>query len=161
MRVPKLGPDKPVTYLWERHKEIARLILCGKKPIEICRDLGYTPTWMSVVMNSPVFVQYLASLRERTEEDVVDVRKRLSQGAERGVMQLLNILSDDHRDSKEASLGLKSKVAMDFLDRAGYPKVSKVDSTNTVVILDANRIAEIKANRQAKLANLRQEICIN
>ena len=156
MRTPSVGPDKPVTYLWERHKEIARLVLCGKKPIEICRDLGYTPTWMSVVMNSPVFKTYLSKLRERTEEDVFDVRKRLTQGAEKGVLELLAILDD-----ASASPGLKAKVSMDFLDRAGFPKVTKTESTNVQITLDAARIEELKRNRAAKLVNLPRTISMN
>ena len=150
MRTPTKGPDKPVTYLWERHKEIANLVVAGHRPIDICKELGYTPTWMSIIMNSPVFKKYVASLRVRVEEGLIDVKKKLYEGSTIGVVKLLEILND-----KDTQKSLQVKVAQDFLDRAGFPKVSKVEQNNVNIVLDTEMIERLKENRTAKLANLK------
>lgn len=153
MRTPtKAQPDKPVTYLWERHKEIARRILCGQKPIDICRDLQYTPAWMSTVMNSPVFKEYLSKLRERTEESVVDIRARIHSGADKGVDLLYQTLTSTGADAAPTSL--KVKIAQDFLDRAGHGKVTKVQNETNITFLNADKLAELKQKRQYLMGGL-------
>ena len=76
MRVPSgsLNSAKPVTYLWERHKEVARLLVAGERPVDICRRLGYTQAWLSTMMNSPVFKEYVNKLSERKDENAADAK---------------------------------------------------------------------------------------
>ena len=153
MRVPSRNePAQPVTYLWERHKEVARRVLAGQRPIDICKDLGYTAPWMSTLMNSPVFKEYLAKLRERTESSVLDIRERISKGADKSVDILYNILTDDKTGVSPA---LKVKVAQDFLDRDGHSKITKIQGEITQRFIDDSKIIELKNKRALLLQNIK------
>jgi hypothetical protein len=156
MRVPSgnLGGAKPVSYLWERHREIARLLVAGERPVDICKRLGYTQSWLSTVMNSPVFKEYLAKLSERKDEQAIDIRKQIEEGAQVGVSALLKILKEEDEYKDRVSVQQKIKIAQDFLDREGHGKITKVVNDTTVKVLTEDRIQSLKERRQAMLANL-------
>lgn len=147
----------PVTHLWEVHKEIARLSVSGMRPVEISKRLGYTQAWLSVVMNSPVYMKYLASLSERADDKAIDIKRKIQEGAEVGVLELLKVLKGEGEYKGSVSAPLKVKVAQDFLDREGHGKISTVKQDTTVTILNPTRIQELKENRARLLANLRPE----
>lgn len=156
MRVPSgnLGGAKPVSYLWERHREIARLLVAGERPVDICKRLGYTQSWLSTVMNSPVFKEYLAKLSERKDDQAIDIRKQIEEGAQVGVSALLKILKEEDEYKDRVSVQQKIKIAQDFLDREGHGKITKVVNDTTVKVLTEDRIQSLKERRQAMLANL-------
>lgn len=139
-----------VTHLWERHKHIARCLLAGKSMIETAKIVGYTPVWVSVVSNSPVFKKYLDSLRSRVEEGLVDVREELVSGAQTSVKLLKDLMKDSATNPQT-----KAKIAMDFLDRAGYGAVKTVRNENLNVTLNANRLEELKQKRDEMLRQSR------
>jgi hypothetical protein len=155
-RIPRKieGNGSPVQHLWEVHKEIARLQVSGMRPVEISKRLGYTQAWLSTVMCSPVYVKYLASLSNRADDNAIDIKKRIQEGAETGVMELLKVLKGDGEYKGAVPTSLKVKVAQDFLDRNGQGKINKVEQTSTVTVLDAAKIEELKARRSSLLANL-------
>lgn len=149
MRVPERKvPAQPISHLWERQKEIARRLVAGHRQIDIARDYGMTPGRMSVICNSPVFKQYLASLASIREERAVDIGKTIREGAETGAQLLVDILSNDN-----AHISLKAKVAMDLLDREGHGKISTVRAEVTHH-LTGDRIAELKKAREEKLRGI-------
>lgn len=156
MRVPSgsLNSAKPVTYLWERHKEVARLLVAGERPVDICRRLGYTQAWLSTMMNSPVFKEYVSKLSERKDENAIDIRGQIEEGARVGVSELLKILKGEDEYKEGVSVTQKIKVAQDFLDREGHGKVTKVQNNTTVTVLNEDRIEQLKARRAALLSNL-------
>lgn len=162
-RIPKKieGNGSPVQHLWEVHKEIARLQVSGMRPVEISKRLGYTQSWLSTIMCSPVYVAYLAKLSARSDDNAIDIKKRIQEGAETGVMELLKVLKGSpatkagETDYSSIAPSLKIKVAMDFLDRNGQGKVTKVEQTSTVTVLDATRIEELKERRMAMLKHLK------
>lgn len=158
-RIPRKieGNGSPVQHLWEVHKEIARLQISGMRPVEISKRLGYTQAWLSTIMCSPVYVKYLAGLSERADDNAIDIKKRIQEGAETGVMELLKVLKGEGQyapGSGTVSPALRVKVAQDFLDRNGNAKITKVESSNTVTVLDATRIQELKDKRMHLLQNL-------
>ena len=149
------GNGSPVKHLWEVHKEIARLDVSGVRPVEISKKLGYSQSWLSTVMCSPVYKKYRDSLSARRDDSAIDIRKKIEEGAETGVMELLKVLKGEGAYSNGAvSPTLKVKVAQDFLDRNGNAKVSRVEQTSTVQILTEDKIRELKEARASKLANL-------
>ena len=155
-RIPRKleGNGSPVQHLWEVHKEIARLAVSGMRPVEISKRLGYTQAWLSTVMCSPVFKKYMASLSERADDNAIDIKKRIQEGAETGVCELLKVLKGEGEYKGTISPALKVKVAQDFLDREGHGKISTVKQEATLTVLNSERIEEIKANRARLLANL-------
>jgi hypothetical protein len=156
MRTPsgQQSSAKPITYLWERHKEIARRLLAGERPIDICRALGYTQSWLSTIMNSPVFKSYMDKLSEKKDAQALDIRKQIEEGAQVGVSELLKIIKGEGEYREGVSVQQKIKVAQDFLDREGHGKVSKVEHRATVSVLSEDRIKALKERRQALLANV-------
>ena len=156
MRVPsgQLNSTKPVTFLWERHKEVARLLVSGERPIDIAKRLGYTQAWLSTMMNSPVFKDYLKKLSERKDEGALDIRKQIEEGAQVGVCELLKILKGEDQYAEGVSVQQKIKVAQDFLDREGHGKVTKVEQRSVSVVLNEDKIEQLKARRASLLANL-------
>ena len=159
MRVPsgQLNSARPVTFLWERHKEVARLLVSGERPIDIAKRLGYTQAWLSTMMNSPVFKDYLKKLSERKDEGALDIRKQIEEGAQVGVCELLKILKGEDQYAEGVSVQQKIKVAQDFLDREGHAKITKVQNQTTVTVLSEDRIEALKDRRRALLSNLSVE----
>ena len=141
-------------HLWEVHKEIARLQVGGMRPVEISRRLGYTQAWLSTIMCSPVYVAYLKRLSERADDQSIDIKRKIQEGAETGVCELLKVLKGEAEYKGTVPTSLKVKVAMDFLDREGHGKITKVEQHSTVTVLDAVRIEELKARRSELLRNL-------
>lgn len=132
-----------VTHLWERHKQIARLLLQGKTLVEVAKEMKYSPVWISVVSNSPVFKKYLESLRGRVELGITDIRTEINNGASKSVGLLIKLMDDPQTNSQT-----KAKIAHDFLDRAGFGAVKTIRSENLSVHLTGDRIAELKEKRE-------------
>ncbi len=155
-RIPKKidGNGAPVQHLWEVHREIARLAVSGMRPVEIAKRLGYTQAWLSTIMCSPVFKKYMASLSERADDNAIDIKKRIQEGAETGVQELLKVLKGEGEYKGSVSTAIKVKVAQDFLDRNGNAKITKVENNDTLTILNANRIEELKASRAKLLQHI-------
>jgi hypothetical protein len=105
-------------------------------------------------MNSPVFKEYLAKLSERKDEQAIDIRKQIEEGAQVGVSALLKILKEEDEYKDRVSVQQKIKIAQDFLDREGHGKITKVVNDTTVKVLTEDRIQSLKERRQAMLANL-------
>ena len=155
-RIPRKveGNGSPVQYLWERHKEIARLDVAGVQPVEISRRLNITQAWLSTIQCSPVYRTYRDKLSSRADDHSIDIRRKIQEGAETGVLELLRVLKGEDEYKNNVPLSTKVKVAQDFLDRNGNSKITKVQEERTLTILDSSRIEELKIRRQEMLANL-------
>jgi hypothetical protein len=155
-RIPRLqqGNGSPVQHLWEVHKTIARLQVSGMRSMDIARKLGYTEPWLSTITCSPVYKKYLASLSERADDQAIDIKRQIQEGAEVGVCELLKVLKGEGEHKGNVPTSLKVKVAQDFLDRNGNAKITKVQQDNTLTILNADRISELKANRARLLQHI-------
>lgn len=156
MRVPSgvLNSAKPVTFLWERHKEVARLLISGLRPVDIAKKLGYTQAWLSTMMNSPVFKDYVSKLSANKDEKALDIRSQIAEGASVGVAELLKVLKGEGAYAEGVPTSTKIKVAQDFLDRDGYGKVTKVQNHTTLTVLSEDRIQALKERRAALLSNI-------
>ena len=159
-RIPRKleGNGSPVQHLWEVHKEIARLQVAGMRNMDIARKLGYTQAWLSTITCSPVYTKYLASLSHRADEQSIDIRAKINEGAEIGVSTLLSVLKGESEYRGNVPVGLKVKIAQDFLDRNGQAKITKVQTDSSLTIFDACKIEEMKQNRARLLHNLRPAI---
>jgi hypothetical protein len=115
---PKEGPT--IQSLKERHHEIKRRLVAGERAIDICRSMGMTPSWLSIVMSSPVFKMEMEKERQLADENAADVSKRLTRLAP-DAMQVLEEAIRNKGD-KELSTMQRVYVAKDVLDRAGHGK---------------------------------------
>lgn len=150
MRIPRRPiPIQPLTHLWERHKEIARLQVSGLKPIEIAQRLSMTPCRVSIIMNSPVYVKYLGTLSTRRDESALDMQAILLQGAEAGVKHLRTFMDDN-----DTTKCLRTKIATEFLDRSGFGKITTQRNENISVILTGENVRRIKEERAQLLRKM-------
>ena len=114
---PKAGPS--IQSLKERHFEMMRRLVAGDPAVEICKALGMTQSWFSIVQSSPAFQSELIKLREEANQNAADIGKRLTNLAPDAV----SVLEKAIRDQKfDISPFQKVFVARDILDRVGHGK---------------------------------------
>jgi len=116
-------PKQPITHLWERHREIMRRDVAGQKPIIIAQELGMTTSRLSVIMNSPAYVEERNRLSAQADNLSIDVRKKLTELAPKAIGVLEEVI-----DSKQTPFNdkLQVRVAETILDRSGYGKETKI-----------------------------------
>lgn len=155
MRIPRRNiPEQPLNHMWERHKEIARRLLCGERQADIAKALNMSLSRISIICNSPIFKHHLDRLSHGRNEEAIDIQRNLQHNAELASQILNQILSN----KVEAPTHLKARVAMDALDRGGFPKVSISKNENVNVTLTADKLEEIKRKREVMLKGLQSSV---
>lgn len=121
------------------HKEVLRLAVLGYKPVEIAQVTGYTKEHISTIMNSAVFQEQLDILQAARDSDSISVAKRIAEIAPVALERLKEIVQDpihrvvENEDTGQVEIkidqriepGLKAKVSMDLLDRAGFKALDR------------------------------------
>jgi len=130
-----------VQEMWDVHHEIARLASLGLKKTEIAKALSITAATVSYTINSPVVKDRIAILRGSRDAKTVDLAKRIQNFAPIA-LDLLEDVIKGNGAGKNAPIGLRSKEANNWLDRAGFGAVKKVQAQ--VAHLTAEDIEEIK-----------------
>lgn len=115
-------PQQPLTYLWERHEEMVRQLLAGKRQCDVARDLGISESRLSVIVNSPEFKARLQELSGQKSEEAASLDAYFREAAKKGAAFLGELL-DQRTTPFNANLKLKASTAV--LDRAGYGPVTK------------------------------------
>lgn len=114
--------NKPsISSLKERHQEIKRRLIAGDRAVDICRDLGMTQSWFSIVTHSPVFQLELARLRAVADENAADVGARITRLAP-DAMTVLERAIRNRQDETNISAFQQTVIARDLLDRANHGK---------------------------------------
>jgi hypothetical protein len=124
-------PAQPLTHMWERHHEIKRRLVLGERQVDIANDLGMTQTRMSNIKNSPLMLSATQELRDRADENAVDIMKRLNNLRDDALNALEEVLK------KEVSPGdvpLRIKVAESVLDRTGFGKAGQIQGNLNVTL---------------------------
>lgn len=123
------GPRKHPEYrhyevqdIWERQREMIRLMILGWGNQEIASALGVTPQNVSDVRNSPLVKDRLAVLGAARDAATVDIAREIKEEAGAS----LNLLRDIRDGRVEAGIALRASVARDLLDRAGHSAIRKV-----------------------------------
>lgn len=152
---PRSGrlPNKPLVYLTERHREMARQLVAGERQCDVARTFGISQARMSDICRSPVFMEYVDHLAHRREAGAVDIASRVRHGSSAGLELLARILMPGTPEYEGTDLRTKVSVARDLLDREGSaPRTTAKQSTNKEVSLHvtAADIAELKALRKAR-----------
>ena len=122
--------------LQSRHHLILDLLLEGKTQAEIARKMGYSDYGLSNVINCSIFKAELE--RRRTERHNYmyeaevrynrSAREKLDDAAVKAAETQVELLRSENPKIKQMS-------AMDILDRTGYSKVSRNESTSRSVQL--------------------------
>ena len=135
-----------IQQLNNRHYKILEYCLNGLTNKQIAEKLGMGCTQVSIVINSPSF-QHELSIRRATVENmrddsrasaIDDVEAMIKEGAKNAIQRILGGIGS-------ADEGIAIKSSIEILDRAGYPKVNRIESRNLNVVIsgeDALRIQQ-------------------
>jgi transcriptional regulator with XRE-family HTH domain len=141
---PVLGKKQwQVGQLWDLHHEVIRMLLLGMKQTDIASKLGITDCQVSKIKNSQIVQDRLSLMRAARDVQTVDISRDILEVAPRALKLLKNIVENEG-EGRQATIGLRSKVAESLLDRAGFGAVKKVQSENAHTFYDAAEIERIK-----------------
>ena len=103
------------------HRSMARMMVAGgKRPGELAILFGITPTQISVITNSPLFLAELNRMEALAEYEAVDMRTELE------IRQGLALETvDEHLTNKDHAIKGRVNTALEILDRTGYGKKSE------------------------------------
>ena len=147
---PELRRTFQVGRIWERHQEIARLILLGMKNKEIAERLGVTPAMVSYTRNSPVIREKLGIMAGARDASAIDLSREIKMKAPKALKILEQVLDGEEGTLGElASPSLRVKVASEWLDRAGYPAQKNVQNMHLHAHFTSEEIEELKRRAKA------------
>jgi transposase len=126
-----------------QHREVARLKFEGYQPSEISERLGMSLQTVYGIQSDPLFKQELARLNDKADEEVVNVRRRLSEMSVKAVEKLDTLL-----DSGDDRIVLRA--SQDVLDRAGFSAKQRHEHLHAHTTFDQNKVEELK--ERAKMA---------
>lgn len=142
--------------LWQRNHEIIGLALQGHKNKDIALMLDISPQTVSNTLNSEMGVEKLSSMREKRDEEYIDVSKRTSELLEKAMKVYEEIF-----DSSTVSYNLK-KAAADtvVMDIGGHRAPTKVQtqSIQTTATLEEIESFKQRGKMAAKEAGFLVEI---
>ena len=118
------------TQLWDRYQEIARRIVLGQKNVDIANDLGVTPTMVSLVKNSPLVKDHIASLQEKADEEAINISARIKELAPKALQVLEDIVVRGQLSGEAVPARIRGQHAENLLDRAGHAAPKEVRSLN-------------------------------
>src|SRR5512138_781502 len=113
--------------LRERHKMVIYLEAAGWKPQDIAAAMGYTPSRVSLILNSknPEVLSLKMQAAAQVRDNTLDLMARFRAEADASLTALVEV-----RDQKE-DVGQRRLAARDILDRAGYSVVKKQINLNS------------------------------
>ena len=109
---PTIGQLRP----W--HKSIARMMVTGQRPKDVCMIMGLSPAQVSVITNSPLFIEELSRLESMAEYSATDVRSELEMRQGLAIETIDEVLVN----KETVDIKLRVATAQDILDRTGYGK---------------------------------------
>lgn len=122
--------DRSYKEIGDLHREIMRMIVQGKKNVEIAKELGISKGTIKYVRNSHITKAHIAQMQDKADGEVIKMRKRIRNIAPNALQILENIMSDPEAEGHlDASISEKIKVAQDLLDRAGHKAGASLDVT--------------------------------
>lgn len=109
--------------LRSQHRTIIQMSFSGFKNNEIAEKMGMTPSTVSQILRSPLGQAYLNGLIDKSQEDTLDVRKKLISLNQSALGTIERIL-----DPKvKAPFNVQLTAAKDVLDRNGYKPSDKFE----------------------------------
>lgn len=149
-RNPSMRRTFQVGQLWERHKEIARLILLGYKNSEIAERLGVSKAMVGYTRNSPMVKEKIRMMEGARDASTIDIAKDIKMKAPKALKVLEEVLNGEPGTLGElASPALRVKVASEWLDRAGFPARGASQNFHLHAHFTAEEIEELKRRAKA------------
>jgi len=128
-----------------RHHEIARLLVLGKKNVEVAKILGVSPMMVSNVRNSPQVIEQMSFLSAKKDAAVVEISEQIAEALPKCVKFLADSIEDEN-----VSDHLRSRNAFGLLASGGYGPSKNVNIKGVHAILSADDIRDIR-NQAAEI----------
>ena len=129
-----------IKQLWQRSHEIIALALQGFKQSEIAGILNISPVTISNTLNSELGIKKLSEMREKRDEGVVNVSKKVAELSAKALKVYEEIFDD-----KVAPLSLKKSTADTILmDLGGHRAPTKIDTRSISTMASLEEIEEFK-----------------
>lgn len=133
-------PSAPcILKLRTTHHELARLLACGFKDVDISRVTGYSQSRISILKRDPMFSQLVDEYMARRDEFAVDFSARLRQISATSLEMLQERMEDEPKAFTPRDLRQLAEMA---LDRTGHGKTMTVNNVNVT----KQTLDEIKAS---------------
>lgn len=137
--LPGVRRTHDIKQLWQRSHEILRMALIGMDGVDIARVLGITAATVSNTINSELGRKKLSHLREKRDEDIVDVAKEVTKMLPKALETYEKILNGD-----EISKIQKETADTLVMDIGGHRAPTKTQSESAHLYLTPDDIKEFK-----------------
>ena len=119
---PAMGLSPTIEQKKNHHKCMARDIIAnsGIRNVDLARMYNMTESQISIIVNSPCFVAYMAELEDRVEENICEVREDIRLMVPRAAHILRTELYHEPPTDQPLSLAerkLRLSTALEVLDR--------------------------------------------
>lgn len=117
-----VASNRPPKRIRPRHKMAVALSMAGWKNTEIAKQLGYTETRISIILQSqhPDLRAVRKEMADRVAMESGDIVLRFYQESGKSLDTLIEI-----RDDRESPRSERRQSALAILDRAGYTPIKK------------------------------------
>ena len=139
-------PD-PIRTLRNAHHAAARLLAGGASDAHAAALLGWAPSRVRAMRNSPAFQELLSLYVERRDEIVTDLGARMELVAQ-DTLALLHDRLLDEKSAKEIADGTLLEIFRTIADRVGYGATARSVNTHLVVAADADRLREVASRER-------------
>ena len=148
-----------VAEMWDRHHEIARLLVLGWDNTQIAKELNISAQQVSNVRNSPVVQDKIAVLHATRDIATTEIKEEINALAPIAVQRLREALEEGKVLGKELNPQTIVKVADSIIDRDQGRAVQRVDARNATVHFTREDIEDIK--ERARKIGMESEQIVN
>lgn len=138
-----------VAEMWDKHHEIARLLILGHNNQEIAKMVNCSSQQVSNVKNSPVVKDKCAILRAVRDTESIDLRKEIAALAPLAVQRMKEALEEGSVLGKDLTGANILKEANNMLDRELGKATQTLETKNAHVHFTKDDIEAIKEKARA------------
>ena len=134
---PKGAKPQTLAKLRTTHHELARLLALGLKDVDISRATGYTQNRICILKKDPMFAELVSHYSAQRDASAVDMSARLRALALTSVEVMQERLEDDPDSMTMKELSTLAELG---LDRTGFGKTTKVETSGTLTLQTLDQI---------------------
>ncbi len=130
-----------------KHNRILELSIAGMSNKAISEEMGLTTVAIQNILSSPVAQNELARRLEDRRLRMNDIQEAKDLTAREILLGASNQAAETQRDLlRSPTEKVRQIAAMDILDRTGYPKMSKNESTevHATIMIDENVLGRMQ-----------------
>ena len=131
-----------IKQLWQRSHEIIGLALQGLKQVEIAKALNITPQCVSNTLNSTLGQNKLSEMREKRDEGIIDVSKRIAELQAKALRVYEEIFD---QDPGNCNYELKMKAADTVtMELGGFRAPTRIDTRSMHFVATEKELEEYR-----------------